>query len=87
MRFAERLVRGDGDAVLLLALGQNLEQQLGAVAVEFHVAELVDAEEVDAAVAGDRLGELLLVGGLDELVDQLRGQLSPYSLKCSARYG
>jgi hypothetical protein len=39
----------------------------------FHVAELVDADEVDAAVAGDRLGELLPVGGLDELVDQLRG--------------
>ena len=44
--------------VVLLAFGEDLEQQLGAAAVEFHVAELVDAEQVDAAVAGDGLGEL-----------------------------
>jgi hypothetical protein len=40
---AERLVRGHGDAVLLLPLlGQHLEQQLRAIAVQFHVAEFVD---------------------------------------------
>lgn len=65
MRFAEGLVGGDGDAVLLLAFGQDLEEELGAVTVEFHVAELVDAEKVDAAVAGDGLVQLLLVRGLD----------------------
>ena len=70
----ERLVGGDGDGVLLLTLGQHLEQQLGAAAVQGHVAELVDAEQVDAAVAGDGLGQDLLVGGLDQLVDQLRGK-------------
>jgi hypothetical protein len=43
VRFSEGLVGGDGDAVLLLALGQNLEQQLGAVPVEFHVAEFINA--------------------------------------------
>ena len=59
---------------LLLPFGQDLEQQLGAAAVEFHVAEFVDAEQVDAAVAGDGLGQLLLVGGLDQLVDELGGQ-------------
>jgi hypothetical protein len=68
------LVGGDCDGVLLLALGEDLEEELGAAAVEFHVAELVDHEEVDAAVPGDRLGELLVVGGLDEFVDQFRGQ-------------
>jgi hypothetical protein len=36
---AEGLVGGDGDAVLLLAFGQDLEQQLGAAPVEFHGAE------------------------------------------------
>ena len=54
----KRLVGGDRDGVLLLAFGQDLEQQLGAAAVEFHVAELVDAEQIDAAVAGDGLGQL-----------------------------
>jgi hypothetical protein len=34
---AEGFVRGDGDAVLLLAFGQDLEEEFGAVAVEFHV--------------------------------------------------
>ena len=60
--------------VFLFAFGEDLEEQLGAAAVEFHVSELVDAEQVDAAVAGDGLVELLVVGGLDELVDELGGQ-------------
>ena len=42
-------------AALLFAFGEDLEEQFGAAAVEFHVAELVDAEQVDAAVAGDGL--------------------------------
>ena len=33
-----------------------------------------DEHEVDAAVAGDGLVELLLVGGLDQFVHQLRGE-------------
>src|SRR6266545_3718039 len=49
------LVGGDGHAGLFLPLGQDLEQQLGAAPVESHVAELVDAQQVDAAVAGDGL--------------------------------
>ena len=55
-------------------LGQDLEEQFGAAAVKFHVAQFVQAEQVDAAVAGDGLGQLLVVGGLDELVDQFGGQ-------------
>ena len=58
----------------LLPLGEDLEEQFGAAAVELQVAQLVEAEKIDAAVAGDRLGQLLVVGGLDELVDQLGGQ-------------
>jgi hypothetical protein len=38
------------------------------------IAQFVDAEQVDASVAGDGLGQLFLVGGLDELVDGLRGE-------------
>jgi len=51
-----------------------LEQQLGAAPVEFHVAQLVQAEQIDPAVAGDRLGQDPFVGGLDEFVDELGGQ-------------
>ena len=71
---SEGVVGGDGDAVLLFTLGENLEQQFGAVAVQFHVSELVNAEEVDAAVAGDGLVQLLLVGCLDQLVHELGSQ-------------
>jgi len=46
----------------------------GAAAVEFHVAELVDAQQVDVTVAVDGLGELPVVGGPDELVGELGGQ-------------
>jgi hypothetical protein len=54
---AEAFVGGDRDRRLLLSLGQDLEEQFGAAAVEFHVAEFVDAEKVDAAVPGDGLGQ------------------------------
>lgn len=39
---AERFVGGDGHTGLFLPFRQNLEQELGAAAVEFHVAELID---------------------------------------------
>lgn len=61
----ERLVGRDRDAGLLLPLGQHLEEQFGPAAVEFHVAQFVDAEQIDSAVAGDRLSQLPIVGGLD----------------------
>ena len=70
----EGLVGGDRDGVLLLSFGEDLEQQFGASPVEFQVAELVNHEEVDAAVAVDGLGELFLVGGFDELVHEPGGE-------------
>ncbi len=70
----ECFVAGDGDTGAFLAFGEDLEEQFGVAAVEFHVAELVEAEQVDAAVAGDGPGQLPVVGGFDEFVDQLRGQ-------------
>jgi hypothetical protein len=74
VRFAERLVASDGDRGPLLPLGEYLEEKFGAAAVEFHVSQLVQAEKIHSAVAGDRLGQLLVVGGLDQLVDQLGGK-------------
>ena len=52
---AEGLVRRDGDGGLLLALGEDLEQEFGAAPVELEVAQLIETEQVDAAVAGDDL--------------------------------
>src|SRR5690606_2550061 len=54
---AEGLVGRDRDGCLLLAFGEDLEEEFGPAAVELHVAELVDAEQVDASVAGDGLRE------------------------------
>jgi len=47
------------------------KSQLGTAAVELHVSEPVAAELVDAAVAGVRAGQLLVVGAFGELVDEL----------------
>ncbi|WP_435054284.1 hypothetical protein [Nonomuraea angiospora] len=60
--------------LLVSSLGENLEQQFGSVPIKLHVAELINAKQIDAAVAGDGLGQHLLVGGLDQLVDQLGRQ-------------
>jgi hypothetical protein len=48
----ERRVGSDRDGGLLLAFSQDLEQQLGAATVQVQVAELVQAQQVVAAVAG-----------------------------------
>src|SRR5712691_5429035 len=43
--FAEGGVGGDRDGGAFLALGEDLEEQLGAAAVELEVAQLVQAEQ------------------------------------------
>ena len=69
--FAEGQVGRDGDAGSFLAFGDDLEQQLGPARVDLDVAELVETEKVEAAVAGDDAGELSFVSGFDEFVDEL----------------
>lgn len=49
-----RQVRGDGHRRAFPALGENLEQQLGPMDVELHIAELVETEQVDPTVASRR---------------------------------
>jgi len=39
-----------------------------------NVAELVEAEQIEASVAGDDPRQSPFVGGLDEFVDELRGR-------------
>ena len=50
----ERRVGGDCHRGPLLALGEDLEEQFGSARVEVDVAELVEAEQVEPAVAGDQ---------------------------------
>nr|WP_277350029.1 hypothetical protein [Nonomuraea sp. FMUSA5-5] len=52
----------------------RLEQQFDPATSKFPVAQLIVGEQVDVAVAGDGLGQHLLIGGLDQLVDQLGRQ-------------
>ena len=49
-------------------------KQFGAAAVEFHVSKFIETEEIDPSVAGDGLGQLLVVGGFDQLVHELGGE-------------
>ncbi len=51
---------------LLLALGQDLEQQFRAAGVELDIAEFVEAEQIEVAVTGDEAGQAAFVGGLGE---------------------
>jgi hypothetical protein len=53
--------------------GNDLEQQLGAAGVEPDVAQLVEQQEVQAAVTADDAGQLPVVSGFGELVDELGG--------------
>lgn len=55
----ERSVRGDRDGPPFLSLGEDLEQQFGPGFIQVEVAELVQAEKVDAAVSGDGAGQFL----------------------------
>jgi hypothetical protein len=71
--FAERQVRADGDGGSFFSFGDDLAEQFGAARVELDIAELVEQEQVEAAVAADDAGQLPLVGGSGELVTQLGG--------------
>jgi hypothetical protein len=72
----EWCVGGDSDGGLLLAFGQDLEQQLGAAAVQVQVAELVQAQQVIAALAGHGAGQDAVAGGLEEFEHRLFSRIS-----------
>ena len=59
--FREGCVGGDCHGCPLLTLGEDLEEQFGSARVEVDVAELVEAEQIEPAVAGDQARERALV--------------------------
>jgi len=67
--FGEGGVGGAGDGGPFFPGGDDLEQQFGAAWVQGEVADLVEAEQVEAGVAAQDAGELFVVGGFGELVD------------------
>ena len=69
--FGEGGVGGAGDGGAFFSGGDDLEQQFGAAWVQGQVADLVEAEQVEPGVAAEDAGELFVVGGFGELVDQL----------------
>jgi hypothetical protein len=69
----EGQVGGDRDGGSFFAFGDDLEQQFGSAGVDLDVAEFVEAEQVEAAVAGNDSGQDSFVGGFDEFVHELGG--------------
>src|SRR3954451_7867540 len=51
--FGERQVGGDDDRGPLRAIGDHLEQELGTKLGERHIAEFVDADQLDALPASE----------------------------------
>ena len=71
--FVERQIGGDQGRAPLVALAEHLEQELGTGLGQRHEAEFVDDQKL---VGGELLLEpqqLLVIAGLDELVDQCGG--------------
>ena len=66
----ERQVGGDQDRAALVALGENLEQQLGAGLGERHETQLVDDEELEVGELLLEPQELSVIARFHELVDQ-----------------
>jgi hypothetical protein len=71
---AEGFVGRDCDGGLLFAFGEDLEEEFGAAPVELEVAQFIQTEQVDPAVAGDDFGEGSVVLGFGELVDEPGGE-------------
>ena len=70
---AEGQVACDADGGFFLSFGDDLEEQFGAAGIDVDVAEFIEQEEIQAAVAADDAGQDAFVGGFDELIDQLGG--------------
>lgn len=64
----------DSDRRLLYPLGEDLEEEFRAAAVEFDLAQLIDDEQVHPPVSGDGAGELFLIVCLRELVHEPSGE-------------
>ena len=65
---AERQVGGDDQAAAFVALGEDLEDELGGAVGQREVAQFVEDDELGAGVAADDAAELAAALGFLELV-------------------
>ena len=70
---AEGEVGGDERGALLVAIGEEIEEELAAGAVEGHEAQFVDYEKGDALVALVEASQCALIACLEQAADQVGG--------------
>ena len=73
----EGQVAGDDDRAALVALAEDLEQQLGAGRRQRDVAQLVDDQKLVAGELALQAQQTLFVAGLVQLVDQAAAVVKP----------
>lgn len=71
--FAEGQVRGDDGRAVLVAVGQQVEQEFSAGPIKGNEAELVEDQQVDLPVASVQARELTVVTGFDQPAHEVRG--------------
>ena len=69
--FGEGEIRGDDGGATLVTVGEQIEEQLAAGAVEGHEAQLVDDEDVDAEEPLLQARELAGIAGFEELAHEV----------------
>src|SRR5512138_699949 len=83
---AEGQVGGDDDAAALVAVGEHVEEQLAAHAVEGHEAELVDDEQLDAVQSALQPTKLSRITSFYQRAHQVGGACEEYSAACASSF-
>src|SRR6201987_6152184 len=72
--FVERQIAGDDGGAALVALAEDLKQQLGAGRRQGYIAEPIDDQQLVTGQLALQAKQALLVSGLDQLMDQSGGR-------------
>jgi hypothetical protein len=75
------LVRGDEHAAVLVAPGDELEEEMSAAPIEGQVAELVDDEQLGPGEVGEPLGQLAIQLSLREGGEERGGAREEYGVE------
>src|SRR5258707_12629546 len=70
----ERQIAGDDGGAALVALAEDLEQQLGAGCRKGYIAEFINDQQLVTGQLALQSQQTLLVFGLDQLMDQSGGR-------------